>query len=84
MFSDAHFASAQDGSTKKDDDGAKRVFFGGERFVEGISGQAYVMLIWCFKWFLLNFFFVAKIQSYARIIIYNFEIMIRSQYRGQN
>lgn len=42
MFSDAHFASAQDGSTKKDDDGAKRVFFGGERFVEGISGQAYI------------------------------------------
>ncbi|KAG5546383.1 hypothetical protein RHGRI_018535 [Rhododendron griersonianum] len=42
MFSDAHFASAQDGSNKKDDDGAKRVFFGGERFVEGISGQAYI------------------------------------------
>lgn len=45
MFSEAYFASAQDGSNKKDNDGAKRVFFGGERFVEGISGQAYVMQI---------------------------------------
>ncbi|XP_052178315.1 uncharacterized protein LOC127792050 isoform X2 [Diospyros lotus] len=44
MFADAHFASSQEGSTKKDDDGAKRVFFGGERFIEGISGQAYITI----------------------------------------
>lgn len=45
MFADAHFASPQEGSSRKDDDGAKRSFFGGERFVEGISGEAYVMQI---------------------------------------
>lgn len=43
MFADAHFASSQEGSSVKDDDGAKRSFFGGERFIEGISGEAYVM-----------------------------------------
>ncbi|KAF5948784.1 hypothetical protein HYC85_014741 [Camellia sinensis] len=42
MFADVHFASSREGSNKKDDDGAKRVFFGGERFIEGISGQAYI------------------------------------------
>lgn len=60
MFSDAHFASAQDGSNKKDDDGAKRVFFGGERFVEGISGQAYVMQIWCLKLILIELRFLLE------------------------
>lgn len=45
MFTDAHFASSQEGSNRKDDDGAKRVFFGGERFIEGVSGEAYVMQI---------------------------------------
>lgn len=43
MFSDAHFGSSRGGSNRKDEDGAKRVFFGGERFVEGISGEANVM-----------------------------------------
>lgn len=42
MFADVRFASSREGSNKKDDDGAKRVFFGGERFIEGISGQAYI------------------------------------------
>lgn len=47
----AHFSSFQEGSNRKDEDGAKRVFFGGERFLEGISGEAYVctlsfQLIW--------------------------------------
>ncbi|KAI7737696.1 hypothetical protein M8C21_011868, partial [Ambrosia artemisiifolia] len=27
-------------SDQKDDDGAKRVFFGGERFIDGVSGEA--------------------------------------------
>lgn len=45
MFADAHFGSSQGGSNKRDDDGAKRVFFGGERFIEGISGEAHVMQI---------------------------------------
>lgn len=40
MFSDANFS--EEGSNRKDEDGAKRVFFGGERFIEGISGEAYV------------------------------------------
>lgn len=46
MFVDAHFASSQGGGrNKRDEDGAKRVFFGGERFIEGISGEAHVMPI---------------------------------------
>ncbi|KAL2247588.1 uncharacterized protein LOC105176724 [Sesamum indicum] len=44
MFSDANFLNSQGGSNRKDDDGAKRVFFGGERFVEGISGEAYITI----------------------------------------
>ncbi|XP_076889635.1 uncharacterized protein LOC143540469 [Bidens hawaiensis] len=37
------FAAFAEG-TFKDDDGAKRVFFGGERFLEGISGEAYITI----------------------------------------
>ncbi|XP_020277117.1 uncharacterized protein LOC109851412 isoform X2 [Asparagus officinalis] len=44
MFTDAHLTSSSDVSNKRDDDGAKRMFFGGERFLEGISGQAYITL----------------------------------------
>ncbi|KAL4619212.1 hypothetical protein ACB092_06G063600 [Castanea dentata] len=40
MFMDANFS--QERGSQRDDDGAKRVFFGGERFLEGISGQAYI------------------------------------------
>ncbi|XP_021758795.1 uncharacterized protein LOC110723732 isoform X3 [Chenopodium quinoa] len=39
MFMDGR---VQEGANKRDDDGAKRLFFGGERFLEGISGQAYI------------------------------------------
>ncbi|OMO80559.1 UHRF1-binding protein 1-like protein [Corchorus capsularis] len=42
MFSDANLARFQVGANQRDDDGAKRVFFGGERFLEGISGEAYI------------------------------------------
>ncbi|XP_022154942.1 uncharacterized protein LOC111022086 [Momordica charantia] len=42
MFAD--LARAQEGANGRDDDGAKRVFFGGERFIEGISGQANITL----------------------------------------
>jgi hypothetical protein len=45
MFTDATLGRSQVGSNLRDDDGAKRVFFGGERFIEGISGEAYVMNI---------------------------------------
>ncbi|CAK7338352.1 unnamed protein product [Dovyalis caffra] len=41
MFADFSLAHAQEGASQRDDDGAKRVFFGGERFLEGISGEAY-------------------------------------------
>ncbi|KAG8365037.1 hypothetical protein BUALT_Bualt18G0061300 [Buddleja alternifolia] len=44
MFMEANFSDSQEGSNKKDDDGAKRVFFGGERFIEGISGEAYITI----------------------------------------
>ncbi|XP_061341796.1 uncharacterized protein LOC133288116 isoform X1 [Gastrolobium bilobum] len=42
MFADAALGCSQEGSNLRDDDGAKRVFFGGERFIEGISGEAYI------------------------------------------
>ncbi|XP_022753173.1 uncharacterized protein LOC111301632 isoform X2 [Durio zibethinus] len=42
MFTDANLARSQEGATQRDDDGAKRIFFGGERFLEGISGEAYI------------------------------------------
>ncbi|KAE8732179.1 hypothetical protein F3Y22_tig00002237pilonHSYRG00660 [Hibiscus syriacus] len=42
MFSDAHLAWPDIGGAQRDDDDAKRVFFGGERFLEGISGEAYI------------------------------------------
>ncbi|CAO2043828.1 unnamed protein product [Urochloa humidicola] len=40
MFADARFNSSSSQDNKRDDDGAKRMFFGGERFLEGISGEA--------------------------------------------
>ncbi|XP_050367986.1 uncharacterized protein LOC126786257 [Argentina anserina] len=42
MFTDANIACTQKGGNQRDDDGAKRAFFGGERFIEGISGEAYI------------------------------------------
>ncbi|XP_061350519.1 uncharacterized protein LOC133295686 isoform X1 [Gastrolobium bilobum] len=42
MFTDATLGRSQVGANLRDDDGAKRVFFGGERFIEGISGEAYI------------------------------------------
>lgn len=42
MFTEATLDLSEEGSNLRDDDGAKRVFFGGERFIEGISGEAYV------------------------------------------
>ncbi|KAJ0974760.1 hypothetical protein J5N97_016725 [Dioscorea zingiberensis] len=42
MFTDACLASSNNEGTKHDDDGAKRLFFGGERFLEGISGEAFI------------------------------------------
>lgn len=40
MFADARLTSPNSRENKLDEDGAKRLFFGGERFLEGISGQA--------------------------------------------
>ncbi|KAI4390105.1 hypothetical protein MLD38_002253 [Melastoma candidum] len=42
MFTEANLVRAQEGANQRDDDGAKRVFFGGERFIEGISAEAYI------------------------------------------
>ncbi|KAK1261228.1 hypothetical protein QJS04_geneDACA019089 [Acorus gramineus] len=41
MFTDARLTCSDNGENRRDDDGAKRLFFGGERFLEGISGQAH-------------------------------------------
>ena len=43
MFTEAAFGHSQGESNFRDDDGAKRVFFGGERFIEGVSGEAFVI-----------------------------------------
>jgi len=59
MFTDASLARAEEGASQRDDDGAKRVFFGGERFLEGISGEAYVMWIISFEVIFFNDFFFA-------------------------
>ncbi|KAG4971903.1 hypothetical protein JHK82_037572 [Glycine max] len=44
MFTEAALGHSQEGSNFRDDDGAKRVFFGGERFIEGVSGEAYITI----------------------------------------
>lgn len=44
MFSDECFTSFNLGGNRRDDDGAKRLFFGGERFLDNISGQAYITI----------------------------------------
>jgi len=59
MFTDARFNSSSSQDNKRDDDGAKRMFFGGERFLEGISGEANVgalsfIFITCVKLFNLS------------------------------
>ncbi|KAI9113828.1 hypothetical protein K1719_015079 [Acacia pycnantha] len=42
LFTGSTLGRSQEGANQRDDDdGAKRVFFGGERFLEGISGDAY-------------------------------------------
>lgn len=61
MFTDARFNSSSSQDNKRDDDGAKRMFFGGERFLEGISGEANVsalsfIFIACIKLFDLSIF----------------------------
>ncbi|CDY56260.1 BnaCnng30010D [Brassica napus] len=40
MFTDANLARSEE-ENLRDDNGANRVFFGGERFLDGISGQAH-------------------------------------------
>lgn len=69
MFTDAYYESSEEGSVKKDDDGAKRVFFGGERFIEGVSGEAYVMQL-TVDWFSL-FNYIARICKGIVSIAYN-------------
>ncbi|KAI9083050.1 hypothetical protein K1719_034954 [Acacia pycnantha] len=44
MFTGSTLGRSQEGANQRDDDGAKRVFFGGERFLEGISGEAYITI----------------------------------------
>lgn len=44
MFSEECLTSFNLGENRRDDDGAKRLFFGGERFLDSISGQAYITI----------------------------------------
>lgn len=57
MFADVSFARSEEGGIQRDDDGAKRAFFGGERFLEGIAGEAYVTPI-CLQSILDEFCFI--------------------------
>lgn len=43
MFADENLGDT-DADCNRDDDGAKRRFFGGERFLDSISGAAYVII----------------------------------------
>lgn len=73
MFTDATLGLSQEGTNLRDDDGAKRVFFGGERFIEGIAGEAYVIEYKSSVTFLnVPYYNFLKYLSY---------IMIRSQFR---
>ena len=42
MFTDPTLGRSQEGSNPRDEDGEKRVLFGAERLIEGISGEAFV------------------------------------------
>nr|XP_007132973.1 hypothetical protein PHAVU_011G140800g [Phaseolus vulgaris]ESW04967.1 hypothetical protein PHAVU_011G140800g [Phaseolus vulgaris] len=44
MFTDATLGRSQEGENLRDEDGAKRVLFGGERLIEGISGEAFITI----------------------------------------
>eukprot|EP00252_Welwitschia_mirabilis_P020494 TRINITY_DN5043_c0_g1_i2.p1 TRINITY_DN5043_c0_g1~~TRINITY_DN5043_c0_g1_i2.p1 ORF type:complete len:1276 (-),score=282.24 TRINITY_DN5043_c0_g1_i2:26-3853(-) len=44
MFMDENLLNLNPAENKRDDDGAKRLFFGGERFLDNISGQAYITI----------------------------------------
>ena len=50
MFTDARFNSSSSQDNKRDDDGAKQMIFGGERFLEGISGEANVSALLKFSY----------------------------------
>lgn len=58
MFTDARFNSSSSKDNRKDDDGAKRLFFGGERFLEGISGEANVSKCFFFQLLLMDYHFM--------------------------
>ncbi|WVZ03716.1 hypothetical protein V8G54_024522, partial [Vigna mungo] len=42
MFTDATLGRSQEGANLRDEDGEKRVLFGAERLIEGISGEAFI------------------------------------------
>ncbi|XP_027910056.1 uncharacterized protein LOC114169213 isoform X2 [Vigna unguiculata] len=42
MFTDPTLGRSQEGSNPRDEDGEKRVLFGAERLIEGISGEAFI------------------------------------------
>ena len=70
MFTDARFKSCNTHDNKTDDDGAKRMLFGGEIFLEGISGEANVsalsfIFITCVKLFNLS---DVEINGYVCVI----------------
>ena len=70
MFTDARFNSSSSQDNKRDDDGARRMIFGGERFLEGISGEANVsalsfIFITCVKLFNLS---DVEINGYVCVI----------------
>lgn len=76
MFTEANLARSEEANLR-DDDGAKRVFFGGERFLEGISGQAYVYI--CFRFpFTCIYDIKARCLSALDVLVPNSFLMVAS------
>lgn len=70
MFTDSRFNSSSSKDNKRDDDGAKRLFFGGERFLEGISGEANVSkCCFFFQLLLMDYHFMDQ-TTYFNLIYY--------------
>lgn len=81
MFADVNFSVSQEESIRKDEDGAKRVFFGGERFIEGISGEAYVCNIVLHLHFQIQHSFPWRVRVDIGMLLYRKVLKTLSWFR---
>lgn len=83
MFTDATLGRSQEGANLRDEDGEKRVLFGAERLIEGISGEAFVRNIVppiSFN----EYYFSSRISSVMNHEIQLELYIIRSRFRELN